>query len=197
MERGVTRRQVKTMNIRKCLPAVAGFFIAGAAFAARHDLPTPSPSEYVDAESSVNVSLPTNEGRHIRLTLAFDPSPTNAVQVAFGIDSNHDGDLASEETAIRVGCDCGAPFVDGRACRSPHLAIPSGACGGGYATAGMEYVDSISGGQGLPALPLAFALKQPKAVRWDLAKVTTHNIADTNVTVTAKFYKTGLMILVR
>ncbi len=183
MERGVTRRQVKTMNIRKCLPAVAGFFIAGAAFAARHDLPTPSPSEYVDAESCVNVPLPVTEGRHIRLTLAFDPSPTNAVQVAFGIDSNHDGDLAPEETALRVGCDCGAPFVDGRACRS--------------ATAGMEYVDSISGGQGLPALPLAFALKQPKAVRWDLAKVTTHNIADTNVTVTARFYDPGFILIVR
>ena len=197
MERGVTRRQVKTMNIRKCLPAVAGFFIAAAALAARHDLPTPSPSEYVDAESSVNVPLPTNEGRHIRLTLAFDPSPTNALQVAFGIDSNHDGDLAPEETALRVGCDCGAPFVDGRACRSPHLAIPSGACGGGYATADCGIDNSISGGQGLPALPLAFALKQPKAVRWDLAKVTTHNIADTNVTVTANFYKTGFALILR
>ena len=95
------------MNIRKCLPAVAGFFIAATAFAARHDLPTPGPSEYVDAESSVNVPLPTNEGRHIRLTLAFDPSPTNAVQVAFGRDVNADGDLAPEETALRVGCDCG------------------------------------------------------------------------------------------
>ena len=71
------------------------------------DMPTPPPSEYVDAESSVNISLPTNEGRHIKVTLAFDPSPTNAVQVAFGRDADADGDLAPEETEVRVGCDCG------------------------------------------------------------------------------------------
>ena len=157
MERGVTRRQVKTMNIRKCLPAVAGFFIAAAAFPAQHNLPTPGPSEYVDAESCVNVPLPVTEGRHIRLTLAFDPSPTNAVQVAFGNDANADGDLAPEETALRVGCDCGVWF---------------------------------GGDEGV------FDLKGPK-LRWDLAKVTTHNIADTNVTVTANFYKTGFALILR
>ena len=42
-----------------------------------------------------------------------------------------------------------------------------------------------------------FDLKQPKAVRWDLAKVTTHNIADTNVTITAKFYSTGFALILR
>ena len=42
-----------------------------------------------------------------------------------------------------------------------------------------------------------FDLKQPKAVRWNLAKVTTHNIADTNVTVTAKFYSTGFALILR
>ena len=160
MERGVTRRQVKTMNIRKCLPAVAGFFIAAAAFPAQHNLPTPGPSEYVDAESCVNVPLPVTEGRHIRLTLAFDPSPTNAVQVAFGRDANADGDLAPEETALRVGCDCG---------------------------------EWSGGDEGV------FDLKQPMnlAKRWDLAKVTTHNIADTNVIITANFYKTGFALILR
>ena len=155
--KGRQKTPSKTMNIRKCLPAVAGFFIAAAASAAQHDLPTPPPSEFVDAESSVNVPLPTNEGRHIRLTLAFDPSPTNAVQVAFGNDANADGDLAPEETALRVGCDCGVWF---------------------------------GGDEGV------FDLKSPK-LRWDLAKVTTHNIADTNVTVTAKFYSTGFALILR
>ena len=78
-----------------------------SAYAGIHPLPTPPPSEFADAESSVTVPLPTTEGRHIRLSLAFDPSPTNAVQVAFGIDANHDNDLAPEETSLRVGCDCG------------------------------------------------------------------------------------------
>ena len=155
--KGRQKTPSQTMIIRKCLPAVAGFFIAAAAFAAQHDLPTPPPSEFVDAESCVNVLLPTNEGRHIRLTLAFDPSPTNAVQVAFGRDANADGDLAPEETALRVGCDCGEWF---------------------------------GGGEGV------FDLKSPK-LRWNLAKVTTHNVAATNVAITAKFYSTGFALILR
>ena len=151
------------MNTNKNrLPVVCAGLLAfaTAASAALRPLPTPGPSECVDAESSVNVPLPTNDGRHIHLTLAFEPSPTNAVQVAFGNDANADGDLAPEETALRVGCDCGVWF---------------------------------GGDEGV------FNLKQPMnpAKRWNLAKVTTHNTADTNVTVTAKFYKPGLMILVR
>ena len=127
-----------------------------SAYAGIHPLPTPPPSEFADAESSVTVPLPANEGRHIRLTLAFDPSPTNAVQVAFGTDANHDNDLAPEETAVRVGCDC-----------SPG--------------------------------PLTFTLKQPKAAssRWTHAKVTTHNLATTNLTVTALFHSTGLAITLK
>ena len=80
-----------------------------------------------------------------------------------------------------------------------HLAIPSGACGGGYATAGMEFADSISGGQGLPALPLTFTLKQPSAAssRWTHARITAHNLAATNLTVTANFYSKGFALILR
>ena len=184
--KGRQKTPSKTMNIRKCLPAVAGFFIAATAFAAQHDLPTPGPSEFVDAESSVNVPLPTNEGRHIRLTLAFDPSPTNAVQVAFGRDVNADGDLAPEETALRVGYDCGEIQVKVE--------------GEGEQWNWSTYSAGQSEQEGnilCSPSPLTFTLKQPKAVRWDLAKVTIHNIADTNVAVTAQFYSTGFALILR
>ena len=172
------------MNTNKNrLPVVCAGFLAfaTAASAALRPLPTPGPSEYVDAESSVNVPLPTNEGRHIRLTLAFDPSPTNAVQVAFGNDANADGDLAPEETALRVGCDCGVWF----ACEEVVGGSPS------------PTVESSNILCTTTTTNYNCELKQPKAVRWDLAKVTTHNIADTNVTVTAKFYSTGFALILR
>ena len=85
------------------------------------------------------------------------PSPTNAVQVAFGRDADADGDLAPEETEVRVGCDCG---------------------------------EWLGGGEG------AFDLKCPK-LSWNLAKVTTHNVAATNVAVFAKFYNTGFRLILR
>ena len=176
MERDVTRRHSKTMNIKKTLPAVAGFFIASAALAAEQFLPTPPPSAYVDAESSVNVPLPTAEGRHLNLTLAFDPSPSNAVQVAFGRDFNEDNDLAPEETDLIVSCDCGLPVVGVES---------RGSC-------------SVVGSTATPTI-YTFTLKQPKDVssRCNLAKVTTHNLADTNLTVTADFYTKGTALILR
>jgi len=113
MERDVTRRHSKTMNIRKTLPAVAGFFIAATAFAAQHNLPTPGPSEYVDTESVANVAV-TNWpglGRRVKLTLSANFTPSNCVQVAFGQDTNADGNLAPEETHLVLGVDCGVPFI--------------------------------------------------------------------------------------
>ena len=152
-------RQKMKIQKKKSIPALfAGLVVAAVAAAgSTHQLATPPPSEYVDAESSVNISLPTNEGRHIKVTLAFDPSPTNAVQVAFGRDADADGDLAPEETEVRVGCDCG---------------------------------EWLGGGEGV------FDLKCPK-LSWNLAKVTTHNVAATNVAVFAQFYNTGFRLILR
>ena len=128
-----------------------------SASAGIHPLPTPPPSEFADAESSVTVPLPATEGRYLRLSLAFDPSPTNAVQVAFGIDANHDNNLAPEETSLRIGCDCGVWF---------------------------------GGGEGV------FNLKSPKT-HWTHAKITTHNLATTNITATANFYNQGFALILR
>ena len=183
MERDVTRRHSKTMNIKKTLPAVAGFFIASAVIAAERTLPTPPPSAYADGESSVNVPLPTTEGRHINLTLAFDPSPSNAVQVAFGRDVDADGDLAPEETELIVGCDCGEWF-----------SREEGVAGGRSPT--VEWTRILSA---TTTTTYNCELKQPKAVssRWTLAKVTTHNLADTNLAVTADFYTKGTKLILR
>ena len=181
-----------TRKAMKITPAVcAGIFASVlTATAAMRTIPTPPPSEFVDAESSVNVSLPTNEGRHIRLTLDFNPTPTNAVQVAFGRDANADGDLAPEETELRVGCDCGEPFAWNESKSKVEVEQWNlSTCSAGQSEQEGNILCSPS--------PLTFALKQPKAVRWNLAKVTTHNVADTNVAVNAKFYSTGFALILR
>ena len=47
--------------------------------------------------------------------------------------------------------------------------------------------------------PLTFTLKQPSAAssRWTHAKITTHNLATTNLTITANFYSKGFALLLR
>ena len=195
MERDVTRRHSKTMNIKKTLPAVAGFFIASAALAAEQFLPTPPPSAYVDAESSVNVPLPTTEGRHIKLTLAFDSSPSNAVQVAFGRDLNGSETLEPEETDLIVGCDCGEPFVrDEVKVRGE----------GEQRNVQVSFEEQESDHNCSPSPStftslLAFHIRQAQSFsdRYNLAKVTTHNLSDTNLTVTVDFYTKGTALILR
>ena len=162
----------------KCTgPLCAGYLVlALVASAAEQSLMTPPPSEFVDAESSVNVPIPSDEGRHLNLTIAFDSTPSNAVLVAFGRDLNGSETLEPEETELIVGCDCGFPVVGVES---------SGSC-------------SVVGSTATPIIH-TFSLKQSRIVaeRWTLAKVTTHNLADTNLTVTADFYTKGTKLILR
>ena len=162
----------------KCTgPLCAGYLaLALMASAAEQQLVNPPPSEFVDAESSVNVPIPTDEGRHLNLTIAFEPTPSNAVQVAFGRDLNGSETLEPEETELIAGCDCRFPVVGVES---------SGSC-------------SVVGSTATPTI-YTFTLKQPKDVssRCNLAKVTTHNLVGTNLTVTADFYTKGTKLILR
>ena len=175
------------------LAALSG--LTFAASAADFDLATPSASEYPDTESSVNVAV-TNWpalGRRVKLTLSADFTPSNGVQVAFGQDTDSDGVLAPEETHLVLGVDCGEPFVreEFRRGRGHSLAAQFG------------LVDNPLGGQGLTAAPGAstftFAFRQPSAVtnRLTHAKVTTHNLADTNLVVAVELYSRGQVLFLR
>ena len=187
--------------------------IAGAAFmatvtAADSPFPVPPPSAYVDAESSVNVPLPTTEGRHLNLTLAFDPSPSNAVQVAFGRDLNGSETLEPEETELIVGCDCGAWFIQeelGERASCPFV-LPLGrwaACPSESFIGEREsrpFVLDVTCENSAGPSPVSngrFHIRQALTLadRWTLAKVTTHNLADTNLTVTADFYTKGSALI--
>ena len=96
-----------TRKTIKAALAVGLLAVAARSLATEQSLPTPPPSANADAESSVTVPIPTDEGRHLKLTLAFEPTPSNAVLVAFGRDLNGSETLEPEETELIVGCDCG------------------------------------------------------------------------------------------
>ena len=97
--------KMKTKTIIKslCAGILASVLSASAGVLS---LPTPPQSEYVDGESSLCIPLDSSRGPLVRIRIAADFSPSNAVVVAFGTDANADGDLSPEETDRRVGCDC-------------------------------------------------------------------------------------------
>ena len=168
--------EMKTGTMKAALlAALSG--LTFAASAADFDLATPSASEYPDTESSVNVAV-TNWpalGRRVKLTLSAEFTPSNGVQVAFGQDDNADGDLEPGETRVVFGVDCGEPFT-----REEF----------GQWRSEMN--------QGSPST-FTFAFRQPSAVtnRLTHAKVTTHNLADTNLVVAVEIHKPGQVLFLR
>ena len=184
--------------------AVTG--LAFAVSAADFDLPTPPPSPYPDTESSVNVAV-TNWpglGRRVKLTLSANFTPSNCVQMSFGQDTNADGDLAPEETHLVLGVDCGVPFIreefgqwrsEMNQWRSDTDQWRSDVLIASEQESNLDCPPQSSDSTST----FAFAFKQPSAItnRLTHAKVTTHNLADTNLVVAVELYSRGQVLFLR
>ena len=76
--------------------------------------------EHLDTEVTTNVSIAAWQLRAAKFSFSLSSlaTPSNNVEAAFGTDTDGDGTLSARETALVVGWDCGAWFVqkgmDGR-----------------------------------------------------------------------------------
>ena len=210
---------MKTQAKRKFVAALAAFLATvTASFAITQALPTPPPSPHPDTESSVNVPLPDWPalGRRVSLTLTANATPSNNVQIAFGQDTNADGNLAPEETALVLGVDCGTPFIrdevevvggggqrwfasasSGEAVSSPLVSEyppaqqPEGAARRGAQESTLDCSPS--------PLVFNFSFKQPSAVsqRLNFAKVTTRGRSPSAAEIAAEIRKPGKVLFLR
>ena len=77
-------------------------------FAATLNVGSLPPIEHIDCEVSTNVVLATSpDMSEMEFTLSLFSTPSNVVEVAFGTDSDLDGDISREEIELIVGCECG------------------------------------------------------------------------------------------
>ena len=101
-----------TVRMRKCGAVAAALSVAAlwAAPARRAALPV---SPWADTEISTNVAMAAWEPhqKSFAYELAFDATPSNNVQAAFGVDRNADGVLSPSEADLVVGWDCGEWFM--------------------------------------------------------------------------------------
>ena len=148
-------------------------------------LTTPPPSSYPDTECSVNVAVTNwpSLGRRVKLTLSANFTPSNCVQIAFGQDSDSDGDLAPEETHLILGVDCGEPFARWEVVvgsRSPTVEWSNFLC-----TPTTNIYD--------------FTFKQPSAdsSRMNFAKITTRGRGNSAAEIAAEIRKPGVVLYVR
>ena len=84
-----------------------------AALARTAELPPFPVPEFVDAEVSTNMPMPSVEraAGTFSFSLSFAATPSNNVEAAFGADLDGDGDLSLSEIRLTVGWDCGRWFV--------------------------------------------------------------------------------------
>jgi hypothetical protein len=187
--------------------------LAATAPALTLDVPRlPSPT-FADREVSGDAAIPANVRdnlRHFHLELAFDATPSNNVQVAFGRDAEPlDGALAAEETAFIAGWDSGEWFLrpaglkkrfvhapaDGQTPqrRTLHAAIRVDAQG---APTAVEFSDDTGAFafEGLPLEPLPSWLTPEN---WNLLRVTVRGAAVAEEDIRVRFLPDGATIILR
>ena len=145
---------------------------APIALATTRTIPLPPPSHYADTESSTNVALVgwNEQTRRFLVDLVAAATPSNCLELAYGTDANNDNTLAPEETDLRLGLDCGEPFL-----RDERFILHS------------------------PPPPLlstsSFDLSRLFDRDWNLVKVTTRGVFATPPTVKA-IYKTNPLVFI-
>ena len=104
------------MAIRQFVGRISLLLCAGTSLlaGAHPAVPAALPSvAHADTETVTNVPFTAalDAAGRFRLSLSCLATPSNNVEVAFGVNRNDDGVLALEETDCVVGWDCGAWFV--------------------------------------------------------------------------------------
>jgi len=72
------------------------------------------PCEFADTEATTYAPLliPARNSRGLELSLEFNGTSSNNVEVALGHDADGDGRLDWRETSLMLGWDCGRYFVE-------------------------------------------------------------------------------------
>ena len=158
-------------------------------------LPTPPPSSYPDSESTANVAVTNGTClcRRVKLTLSADFTPSNGVQIAFGQDTDSNGDLAPEETHLVLGVDCGEPFAHWEVVvgsRSPTIDVADSTVG-----LGLEPTTNPTPSP----LTFTFSFKQPSDVsrRITHAQVTTRGRGESAAQIAAEIFRLGTALFLR
>ena len=94
------------------LAALVVLFTVSVRAAERFGVPQLPESPFEDTEISTNIAFFAGDAavRTFSLSLALDASPSNTVQLAFGMDADSDGVLSWAETDFLLGWRCGGWF---------------------------------------------------------------------------------------
>ena len=170
-------------------------------------LPTPT---FVDTEVSTNIHIKawSETTRLFNVVLEFDATPSNNVQVAFGMDESTDGNLSDEETGLTLGWDCGEWFVFSQTATNRFTSPPAGAETRKVLSFQMSLnndgtprtLEVSDGNTSLAFSDLAFLPVPPEwmvAKNWNLFKVTARGVDGRNEQISVKLSNEAVILLLR
>ena len=168
--------------------------------------PLGAPS-FVDTEASTNMPPPACAGdpHSMAFSLDFTGTPSNAVEIAFGVDADSDGALTPDEARIVVGWDCAAWFLRNEA-DGETLSEPASVVSGSQTL-------SVSMRIGRDGRPSSFAASGGNAplftnlasappswlhdCSWNLCRVTSRGVGSHNASFVVSSTPDGFKIIVR
>ena len=188
------------------------FLIAFAVVQSASALTMPEllPPVFADTEVSTNVAMRAwgENTRLFNVSLSFDATPSNNVQVAFGTDESADDNLSDEETGLTLGWDCGSWFIASADATNRFTAAPAG-----IGTRKELSLQMTLGADGLPraleladgSSPLAFTglnlSPAPPAWMfskdWNLLKVVARGTDEQNEQISVILSNDAVMLLLR
>ena len=163
--------------------------------------PTLPPSVWADTEVSTNLVFDAGvaEDNAFRLTIELDATPGNCVQVAFGVDTDRNGDLSLEEADFILGWSHGGWFFsDRRAEASEWVARSAGrrTLDWRLGLDGARNARSLEASDGGRVFSAA-ALPSFFSGGWNLAKVTARGSGEAGASIVGKTAPGGFAVRVR
>ena len=143
-------------------------------------------SPFADTEISTNVQIAVWEKdlKRFEFNLAFLATPSNNVQVSFGVDEDVDGRLSAHEERLVMGWDCGEWFARSAAgsASSPPATIDAQKTLRCVVSAYSDgRVKSFSASDGETPVFDSFAASPPGGIydaRWNMARLVARGVGD-------------------
>ena len=182
----------------------AGF--SGVAIAASLQPDALPRSEFADTEVTTNClfSFASPFVSDFRLTMEFDSTPSNNVQIAFGRDADADGVLSADETGMILAWDCGEWILTGT--NALPFAASQAVSTNAHKTLrwdlhlrGKKPKSLVLTENGWPIFPDSASVPEPWFYdrNWNMFRLTARGIDDPAESFTVDLNEKGALILLR
>ena len=199
------------MSVQKTIATATFCFIAAAETARGTVTVAPLPAaEYADTEVATNVCLvvtqPLSESDNLRffdVSLSLVATPTNNVEIAFGVDADEDGILGCRERDFVLGWDCDAWFWRDRRA-NVETRFGEGTAGGAERTLswrvkvdGDHLPRSFVATEGRTTLATGAATAAMFSPRWDIVRVVARGGVVPNERISVKMSRNAMRVIIK